>query len=91
MFLRRPKLTLSNASLSIDLLRDALAQYHVTVRSSDTERQLNTLGIDDLDFAEAVELVEAAIGVKIDSKSISPRSTIAEIAALFDAARNSAH
>ena len=88
MFLRKPKLSLPSASSSFDLLKEALRQYHVVLADADEGRQLQTLQMDDLDFLEVIELVEGAVGAKIDRKALGPSTTVVEVAALFDAARD---
>ena len=87
MFVRKPKLTLSTASSSFELLKDALAQYYVVLGKADGGRQLQTLQMDDIDLLEALQLVEAAISAKIDTRAIGPTTTMDEVANLFDAAR----
>lgn len=87
MFLRKPKLSLNSANSSFDLLKDALAQYHVMLGNADGGQQLRALNIDDIDFLEALQLVEAAISAKVDMRAIGPTTTVDEVASLFDAAR----
>jgi hypothetical protein len=87
MFIRKPKLTSSTASSSFELLKEALAQYHVVLGKADEGRQLQTLQMDDIDFLEAVQLVEAAISAKIDTSAVGPTTTVEDVANLLDAAR----
>ena len=88
MFIRRPKLMLSGASSSLDLIADAFSQYHVAL-GDNPQRQLHSLQMDDIDLVEAIELVEAAIGARISREALRPSATLAELATLFDEARSS--
>jgi hypothetical protein len=88
MFFRRPGLTLGTESPSYALLQDALAQYDVSLGDDDDQRELQSLNMDDIDFVEAIELVERALHSKIDRTALGPSTTIAEVVAMFNASRN---
>lgn len=88
MFFRRPKLTVNADSSSYALVQDALAQYHVIIGDDEGQRRLEALNMDDIDFIEAMELVENALHSKVDRKELGRSVTIADVVAIFDAARN---
>jgi hypothetical protein len=89
MFFRIPTLKIPADSSSYDLLRNALAQYNVALGDDNGQRQLQSLIMDDIDFVEAIELVERALKVKLDRRALTASTTITDVIAMFDAARNS--
>ena len=88
MFFRKPRLQVNAISASYDLLQDALAQYGVTIDDTDGHRQLRSLDMDDIDFLEAIILVERAVNAKIDRRALGPSTTVNAVVGMFDAARN---
>ena len=89
MFFRRPKLTKEANSSGMELLKDALEQYSVPIALDDGCRQLQELRMDDIDLLEAIQLVEAATGIKIDRAMLRPTTTVGQIAEAIDVARPS--
>lgn len=87
MLLRRPKLTIPPQSSSYDLLRDALAQYGVQISPEESSRELESLNMDDIDFIEAIELIDRAIDSKIDRKVLVPTTTLSQLSDSIDEAR----
>jgi acyl carrier protein len=88
MMFRRPKLTLSSASASFDLLQEALAQYHVNLEPNMLGSAVGLIGMDDIDFVEALELVENAVGIKINKRCLGSSTTFGDVVAMIDQARS---
>lgn len=87
MLFRRPKLSCDLSCTSFEMLTDALSQYGVEVTSFDQSRQLESLKMDDIDFLEALQLIEKLISAKVSKEGIGPSTTIADVVALIDRAR----
>lgn len=87
MFIRRPRIASNSSASGIQLLKDALAQYHVSISPMELTRELQTLNIDDIDFIEAIELVERAVGARVKRERIRPSTTVGQIAQMIDKSR----
>jgi acyl carrier protein len=87
MVFRKPQLSCNEFSSSFELLQDAFRQYGIDIVQSDFSRELWTLRMDDLDFLEAIQLVEAAISCKIDRRSLHRSTKIEEVVALIENVR----
>lgn len=88
MIFRRPRLTKDATSSGMELLQDALAQYSVSIAPDDDLRQLQTLRMDDIDLLEAIQLVEAVTGTKVDRSMLRPTTTVGQLADVIDASRS---
>lgn len=87
MLFRKPKLSCDLSCTSLEMLTDALSQYGVEVTTLDQSRQLKSLKMDDIDFLEALQLIEKLISAKVAKEGIGPSTTIADVIALIDRAR----
>jgi len=87
MFFHRPKLTLPHTAATVELLREALAEYDVEVGEDECGRQLQDLNMDDIDLVEAIQLVEAFVRGRISKLALKPTTTLGELAAMLDAVR----
>lgn len=90
MFLRKPKLSCDMSSSSFDLLQDALLQYSVRIEDGDEGRDLKSLKMDDIDFVEALQLIEGVISAKIKKRSLNASTTIDDVVVLIEQARGNA-
>lgn len=87
MFLK-PKLSKTSQDPSFDLLQEALSQYDVHIYPVDSCSSLRELDMDDIDFLEALELVESKMGYKVNRSNINPHTTINEVCIALDSVRN---
>ncbi len=87
MFFRRPRIAKNEGAPGIELLQDALDQYGVKISTDEGSRQLQSLGMDDIDFIEALQLIEKFVGAKVDRKTIHPSTTLAQVAQAIDETR----
>ena len=87
MLFRRPRLTQSRDSPSLELLREALDQYGVRVLPGEGWKNLRSLNIDELDLLEVLHLVESYVGVRVDRKIIASSTTITQLAVHIDKMR----
>lgn len=87
MFFRKPKLSCDVSSSSIELLKDALSQYGVDAASVHPSLDLKGLKMDDMDFLEALQLVEKGLDIRIEKRGLGSSTKIGEVVALIDHAR----
>jgi hypothetical protein len=78
------------SSSSFDLLQDALLQYSVRIEDGDEGRDLKSLKMDDIDFVEALQLIEGVISAKIKKRSLNASTTIDDVVVLIEQARGNA-
>lgn len=71
----------------MELLKDALSQYGVDVGLVHPSMRLKDLKMDDIDFLEALQLVEKALEIRIEKGELGPSTKIEEVVALIDNAR----
>lgn len=90
MFFKRPKLSYNISSTSFNLFQSALMQYGVRIEDEDGWRDLESLKMDDIDFVEALQLIESSISAKIDKSDINSSTIIDDVVALIDRARGNA-
>lgn len=88
MFIKKPRLSVPADSETFCLLVDALSQYYVHVGRDDLGSPLSKLPMDDLDFLEALQLVEDALNIRIDKARLSPSTSLAELVVVIDECRS---
>jgi hypothetical protein len=69
------------------LLKDAISQYGVDAELAHPSRSLKTLKMDDIDFLEALQLIENGLLIRIDKRTLGPSTTIEDVVTLIDDAR----
>jgi hypothetical protein len=87
MLFRKPKLSCDLSCTSFEMLKDAIAQYGIETTSRSQSDQLKSLKMDDVDFLEALQLIEKLISARINKEGIGPSTTLEEVVALIDRAR----
>lgn len=87
MLFRRPQLIGDSKTPSLELLLEALAQYGVSISLQDGPRELRSLKMDDIDFIEALQLVESAVGAKVDQNMLRSFTTINEVVEMINVVR----
>lgn len=87
MWFRKPNIQLDKGSSSFVLFQEALKQYDVIISADDVDRNLKSLDMDDIDFLEAIQLVEDFANCQIDRKILQPQTSVGEVVAAFDVSR----
>lgn len=87
MIFKRPSISGNSNTPAFELLKEALSQYCLKISQEDNSRELRSLGMDDIDFLEAIQLIEKAIAVKIDKRKFRRTTKLHEVVALIDEAR----
>lgn len=83
----KPRLRSSKDANSLEILKEALLQYGIQLSSLDLSKSLSALRMDDIDFLESLQLIEAAYGWKIDKSKLKSSTSIAQLISMIDVAR----
>lgn len=88
MLFKKPRISPNDNCTSLEIFKEAISEYGIDSDCISEYQLLSLLKIDDIDFVEAMQLVEKVIDSKIDIRSVNRYTTIKDVVDLIDSARS---